>query len=147
MTAILSQRGARFILRVAAAVATLQAAAHLTLFLRSQPRPGSPAWPLTEMMRAQSAPGHTDYWAMYFGYGLLSALTALFVAALIWLAASFDGRSRSLARGLVLIVLGAIIVHAVLIARYFFPVPLYFDVAVAALLVLGWAAMRPISDA
>lgn len=138
----MSEQRARLILRVAAAVATLQAAAHLTLFLRSQPKPGSAVWPLAQAMRAQAAPGHTDYWAMYFGYGLLSAVTAVLIAALIWLAASFDAGSRRLARWLVAIVLVAVLVHAAVIARYFFPVPLYFDILVAALLALGLTAMR-----
>ena len=135
-------RRGRLILRVAALVATLQAAAHLTLFLRSQPKPTSGAWPLVEAMRAQVAPGHTTYWGMYFGYGLLSAVTAFFVASLIWVAAAYDVGTRRLARWLVAIVFLAVAAHAVVIARYFFPIPLYFDIAVAGLLALGWIAMR-----
>jgi hypothetical protein len=136
-----SERRARLILRVAAAVATLQAGAHLTLFLRSQPGPSSPAWPLVQAMRSEAAPGHTTYWGMYFGYGLLAAVTAVFVAGLIWLAASFDAGSRRLARWLVAIVLLAVVAHAVVIACYFFPVPLYFDMLVVALLAGGWMAL------
>lgn len=137
----MSERRARLVLRVAAALATLQAAAHLTLFLRSMPGPNSPAWPLVQAMRGQAGPGHTTYRGMYFGYGLLSAVTALFIACLIWLAASFDAGSRRLARRLVAIVLLAVAVHAVVIALYFFPVPLYFDILVAALLAGGWMAL------
>lgn len=137
----MSEGHARSILRVAAGVATLQAAAHLTLFLRSQPTPGSPVWPLVQMMKAQAAPGHTNYWAIYFGYGLLSAVTAFFVACLIWLASTFDSATLKMARRLVGIVLVATAAHAIVIARYFFPVPLYFDILVAALLAAGWFAM------
>ena len=136
------QRRARPILRVGASVATLQAAAHLTLFLRSKPGAGSTAWPLVQAMRAQAAPGHTTYWGMYFGYGLLSAVTAFLIAALIWLAAMFDEGSRRMSRALVLVVLVTVVVHAALISRYFFAVPLYFDIVVAALLALGWAGLR-----
>jgi hypothetical protein len=132
---------ARLILRVAASVATLQAAAHLALFLRSQPSPGSTAWSLVEAMRAQSAPGHTTYWGMYFGYGLLSALTAFFVAALIWVAASFDAGSRRFAARLVAVIFITVVIHALLIARFFFVLPLIFDIVVAALLALGWFAL------
>ena len=136
-----SFRGAKLILRVAAVVATLQAAAHLALFLRSGPGPGSAAWPLVQAMRMQAAPGHTTYWGMYFGYGLLAALMAFFIAALIWLAATFDAGNRSLARSLVALVLVTVVIHAALIARYFFTVPLIFDIVVAALLAFGRAAM------
>jgi hypothetical protein len=129
------------LLRVTAVVATLQAAAHVTLFLRSQPTPGSEIWPLVEAMRAQSAPGHTNYWAMYFGYGLLSAVTAFLIAALIWLASVFDDGSRRFARSLVGVIVIATVVHAIIIARYFFPVPLFIDIVVALLLAFSWAAM------
>jgi hypothetical protein len=146
MTGEASFGRAKLILRVAASVATLQAAAHVTLFLRSQPRPGSAAWPLVQAMRMQTAPGHTTYWGMYFGYGLLSALTAFFIAALIWLAASFDGGSRRFARWLVALTLVALAIHAALITRYFFILPLVFDVIVVALLAFGWIALARKSD-
>lgn len=136
------ERRAKLILRVAASVATLQAAAHVILFLRSQPKPGSAAWPLVEAMRMQTAPGHTTYWDMYFGYGLLAAMTAFFVAALIWVAAGFDAGSRRLARWLVGVTMVAVIIHALLIARYFFHLPLLFDIVVAGFLAFGWMAMR-----
>jgi hypothetical protein len=42
---------------------------------------------------------------------------------------------------LVLIVLVAIALHALVIQRYFFALPLYFDILVAALLVLAWARL------
>ena len=142
MSAAGSEQRAKLILRVAASVATLQAAAHAVLFLRSPPKPGSPAWPLLEAMRAQTAPGHTTYWDMYFGYGLLAALTAFFIAALIWIAAGFDAGSRGLAGRLLGVTLIAVMIHAVLIARYFFILPLLFDIIVGALLALGWLALR-----
>jgi len=126
------------LLRSAAVIATVQAVAHLTLFLRGQPAPGSPVWPLVEAMKAQPGAGNTNYWGMYFGYGLLSALTAFLIAALIWLASAFDERSRGLARTLVLIVLVAVALHALVIQRYFFALPLYFDIVVAVLLTLAW---------
>ena len=79
---------------------------------------------------------------MYFGYGLLAALTAFFMAALIWLSASFDRASDKIARRLVVLILAAVVIHAALIARYFFLLPLLFDIVVAALLAFGWIAMR-----
>jgi hypothetical protein len=141
MTSDARLRRPRLILRVAATAATLQAGAHLSLFLRSQPKPGSGTWPLAQAMLRQAAPGHTTYWGMYFGYGLLSALTAFFIAALIWLASSFDAGGRSLARWLVALILIAVVMHAALIARYFFMLPVLFDIVVAALLAFGWIAM------
>jgi hypothetical protein len=146
MTSEPSTGRAKLILRVAASVATLQAAAHLALFLRSQPKPGSPARPLVEAMQTQSGSAHTTYWDMYFGYGLLSALTAFFVAALIWLSASFDEGSRRLVQRLVAVILLVVVIHAALIARYFFILPLTFDMVVAALLACGWAALSRLSE-
>jgi hypothetical protein len=137
-----SLRGGKLILRVAAIVAMLQAAAHLALFLRSEPRPGSAAWPLVEAMRVQVAPGHTTYWGMYFGYGLLAALMAFFIAALTWLASTFDAGSRRIAEPLVGMIFAAVAIHAILSARYFFVLPLLFDTVVAALLAAGWVAIR-----
>jgi hypothetical protein len=141
MTSLTSLRRPKLILRVAASVATLQAAAHVILFLRSQPNPGSAAWPLVQAMRMETAPGHTTYWGMYFGYGLLAALMAFFIAGLIWAAASFDAGSRRLARLLVGITSVAVVSHAVLIARYFFILPLLFDIIVAVLLACSWIAL------
>lgn len=132
---------ARVLLRSAAVLATIQAMAHLTLFLRGQPAPGSPVWPLVEAMKAQAGAGNTNYWGMYFGYGLLSALTAFLIAALICLASLYDEGSKGLARTLVLIVLVAIALHALVIQRYFFALPLYFDIIVALLLALAWAKL------
>lgn len=141
MTSEPSVRRAKLILRVAASVATLQAAAHLALFLRSQPKPGSPAWPLVQAMQRETGPGHTTYWGMYLGYGLLSALTAFFIAAVIWLGASFDVGSRRLVQWLIAVVLLVVVIHAALIVRYFFILPLTFDMVVGALLACGWVAL------
>lgn len=137
-----TERYAKVTLRMAASVATLQAMAHLILFLRSQPSPDSPVWSLAEAMRAQVVTGNTTYWGMYFGYGLLSALTAFFIAALIWVAASHDAGSRKLARLLIAVVLIGVVAHAIVISRYFFVLPLYFDIIVAVLLGFGWPALR-----
>src|SRR5438477_11185070 len=132
---------AKLVLRAAAVMATIQAAAHLALFLRSKPLPGSAAWPLIEAMKAQTAPGNTTYWGMYFGYGLLSALTAFFIAALIWLASTFGEGSRQLAGRLILVVLVTVALHAAVIVRYFFALPLYFDIIVAVLLGISWVRL------
>jgi hypothetical protein len=140
MGRIVSESRLKLILRLAAAIATIQATAHLALFLRSQPKPGAAIWPLAEAMRAMAVAGHTNFWKMYFGYGLLSAVTAFLVAALIWLAATFDEGSRDMARRLVGFVLIAVVAHAVLIWEYFFVLPLLFDGVVAVLLALGWRA-------
>jgi hypothetical protein len=129
---------ARLVLCIAAAIASLQAIVHLAMLLRSQPGPQSIAGKLLRTMQATIAPGGTNYEAMYFGYELLSAATAFLTAALVWIAATYGSESRALARRLVIIILVATIVHAVIIARYFFALPLYFDIALAALLAIGW---------
>jgi hypothetical protein len=67
---------------------------------------------------------------------------AFFIAALIWAAASFDAGSRRLARSITGITLIAVVIHAVLIARYFFILPLLFDIIVAVTLAIALVAMR-----
>ena len=133
---------AKLTLRIAAALATIQAIAHLILFLRSLPGPGSSAWSLAQAMRVQAGPEHSTYWGMYFGYGLLSALTAALVAGLIWLGAAFANDCRTMARWLIGLVGTAVVLHAIVIGAYFFRVPLWFDLLVAALLAIGWMQLR-----
>ena len=64
------------------------------------------------------------------------------MAALIWLAATFDQDSRQLVRNLIGIVALAVALHAVVIGRYFFALPLCFDAVVVVLLTVGWASLR-----
>jgi hypothetical protein len=137
----MSERRARPILRVAAAVAALQAATHSILFLWSQPDPSSRLWPMVEAMQAQIV-GPTNYWQMYFGYGLRDALGEAVIAVFIALAASFDLGSRALARRLVGFLIFAVLAYAVLGALYFFRLPLVFYAALTALLVPGWWELR-----
>ena len=93
-------------------------------------------------MRVQAGPEHSTYWGMYFGYGLLSALTAALVAGLIWLGAAFANDCRTMARWLIGLVGTAVVLHAIVIGAYFFRVPLWFDLLVAALLAIGWMQLR-----
>lgn len=137
-----SIRRAKITLRVAAGVATLQALAHIVLFARSQPSRGSAVWPLEQAMRAQTAPGHANYWGMYFGYGLLAAITAFFTAALIWVLTGFDAKSARLARQTTTVIAATLAAHAVVVAQYFFVIPLVFDLIVIGLLLLSWFALR-----
>lgn len=86
-------------------------------------------------MRAQSfdfgglAPH--SYWDLYYGYGLLAIVLALFIAVVLWLTSGLVEQPRQVRRfaGCVGVVVA---VHAAIIARYFFRLPLEFDLAIIA---------------
>ncbi len=86
-------------------------------------------------MRAQSfdfggfAPH--SYWDLYYGYGLLAVVFALFIALVLWLTSGLAEQPGQVRRfgGCVAV---AVAVHAAIIARYFFRLPLEFDLVVIA---------------
>jgi hypothetical protein len=136
-------RQGRALLRAAAAAGGVQAALHLFLFVRAAPAPGSTAGKIVTTMRDQALPGAPDpsYWSMYFGYGLLAAMSTLVGALLVLLLSTFDAGSRRLARRLTGLLVVANLAHAGLVSIYFFPLPILFDLLVAFLLGTAWLAL------
>jgi hypothetical protein len=136
-------------LRLTAAVALIQGLGHAALFLRAQPRHGPGEVAVITAMRSQNfdfggfAPH--SYWDMYFGYGLLAVLFALFIAVILWLAAGLADQPRQVRRFGTAVGI-AVGVHALVIGRYFFRLPLEFDLAVIAGVLVSLVLASRVSD-
>ena len=131
-------------LRIAAALAAIQGIAHGALLVSYQPGHGAAEVAVVEAMRSAFfdfggfAPH--SYWEMYIGYGLFVALNCLIQAVVLWLLASRWRADPRSARPLVAVFLAANLLYAALVARFFFRLPMWFDLAIAGLLtaVLVW---------
>jgi hypothetical protein len=142
-----SAKHIRWTLRLTAIVALVQGLGHALLFLTARPHHGERETAVIAAMRAQTfdfggfAPH--SYWDLYYGYGLIAVAFALFIATVLWLTSDLAEQPRHLRR-LAGCLGAAVLVHATVIARYFFRLPLEFDVVVltgiAATLVLARSA-------
>ena len=133
-------------LRVASVLAAIQGTAHGALFLTSKPRNGPAEIALVESMKSQYfnfAGGQRSYWGFYLGYGLLAAFYCLVEAVLFWQLARLADMNPSSVRPMVWLFVLVNVVHALLMARYFFWVPIAFDILVGAALCAALLARGP----
>lgn len=79
-----------------------------------------------------------SYWDFYWGYGLLAILFGLFEAALLWQMIIFARTPSIEIKPLIAILFLANIAHALLTLKYFFLLPVIFDILVAIFLVLAF---------
>ena len=124
-------------LRVVSALAFVQFCAHTVRFITYAPAHGPDEVAVVQAMKSHYflfAGAPRSYWDFYFGYGLLAAFSCLVEAVLFWLLAGIARSSVALARPIVVLFLLANIAHATLTWTYFFPLPMYFDLAIAILL-------------
>jgi ABC-type thiamin/hydroxymethylpyrimidine transport system permease subunit len=134
-----------WVLRLTALVALVQGLGHAFIFVTARPRHGPGEVAVIEAMRARAfnfggfAPH--SYWDLYYGYGLLAVVFALFIAAILWLTSGLAGHPRQLRRFVGCLAAG-VAVHAAIITRYFFLLPLEFDLAVLAGLGLSLVLAR-----
>jgi hypothetical protein len=131
-------------LRIAAVLAAVQGLAHGALFVSAKPRYGAAEIAVIEAMKASRffAGGTRSYWDMYFGYGLIAAGVCLVEAVLLWQLARIAVANPALVRPIIALLIGANIVHVLLVARYFmFVVPMVFDVLIVALLTWAYIAI------
>jgi|KBSSwiStaDraftv2_1062776.scaffolds.fasta_scaffold00255_19 hypothetical protein len=139
----------RWALRLTAAVALIQGLGHAALFMSARPRHGPGEVAVIKAMRSQSfdfggfAPH--SYWDMYFGYGLLAVMFALFIAVILWLASGLSDQPGQVRRFAAVVGI-AVGVHALIIGRYFFRLPLEFDLAVVAGVVISLVLTSRVSD-
>jgi len=130
-------RLSRRLLAFAAITAGVQALAHAALFIGKRYTADSPEGPVIAAMKSRSFDlgvlGARSFWDMYFGYGLVAATFAAFVAAIVAVAANTTDQATR--RRLIITTTAAILVHAVLVAMFFFLLPLLFDLALLVLLV------------
>ena len=133
-------------LRIAAIAAAVQGAAHGTLVLTYKPTHGAAEVAVIEAMQATSfvvggAP--RTYWGFYFGYAMMGALTCFIEALVFWQLSRFVTASGALVRAVVAVFILFNVVHALLAARFFFAVPVVFDLLLVLLLSAAiFATMR-----
>lgn len=84
-----------------------------------------------------------SYWDFYTGYGLEAGAVCLVEAVIMWQLATIAAVQPTLIRTVVATLMLANIAHVALIARYFFYLPIVFDVAIAAC--LAWACVSAAS--
>jgi hypothetical protein len=128
------------ILRIAAVLAAIQGTAHGALFIRAKPLHGAAEVAVIEAMKSnrfEFAGATRSYWDFYFGYGLEAAAVCLVEAVLFWQLARIADSHPTLVRPAVALFVLANVGHALLMGRYFFTLPLVFDLLIAAC--LGWA--------
>lgn len=128
------------LLRIAAILALLQFCAHTMLFVTYAPKHGAEEINVVQAMQSHyfSFSGSLrSYWDFYFGYGLFSAFNCLIEAVLFWQLATIAGNVPRAVRPVTTLFLLANLGYVALVWKYFFPLPSYFDLAIA--LVLGLA--------
>ncbi|MFI5228333.1 MAG: hypothetical protein ACHQWU_04645 [Gemmatimonadales bacterium] len=126
--------------RLAAGLAAIQGLAHGTLVWRYRPRHGAAEVAVIDAMQRNrfNFGGLTrSYWDFYFGYAMVNAFVCLIEAVLFWqLARMTRSAPRDVAPIAAIFVLFNV-GHALLAARFFIPIPIVFDVALAALLAIA----------
>ena len=130
------------LLRIAAVVALVQFCAHTTLLMTYVPRHGPDEVSVVHAMQSHyfSFSGSSrSYWDMYFGYALFSALNCLIEAVLLWQLAGIAKNSQHLIGPIATLFVAANVGYTILVWKYFFPLPSYFDIAIAILLGLAIA--------
>lgn len=135
------------LLRLASALALIQSVAHTALLLSYVPTHGPGEVAVVDAMKQSRFDfgGFSDhsYWDLYLGYGLFAAANCLIEAVLFWQLASIARTDPARARPLVALFLFANLGYAVLVWKYFFAIPLVFDLAIASCLAGALAAARP----
>jgi hypothetical protein len=134
-------------LRLASALAFIQSVAHTALLLSYVPTHGPAEASVVEAMKRHRFDfgGFSDhsYWDMYIGYGLFAAINCLIEAVLFWQLASLTRNDPTRARPLMALFFFANLGYAAMVWRYFFAIPLIFDLAIALCLAAALAAARP----
>jgi hypothetical protein len=127
------------LLRATAIVAFVQFCAHTARFVSYVPKHGPDEVGVVAVMKSHyfSFSGAArSYWDFYFGYGLMAAFNCLIEAVLLWQLAGIAKSSPARVRPVAGLFLLANVGYAILVLTYFFPLPAYFDMAIATL--LGW---------
>jgi hypothetical protein len=127
-------------LRIAAAVAALQFAAHTSLVVFSSPKHGPEEVAVVQAMKSQRfnfLGSHRSYWDFYFGYALEAAFICLIEAVLFWQLAGGASTNPLLIRSIAALFILFNTVHVLLAWRYFFITPIIPDLVIIACLGLA----------
>ena len=135
------------LLRAAASLAALQGLAHGFLFITAKPRHGAAETAVITAMKVNRIfPGGLGYWDYYFGYGLIAAAACLVEAVLFWQFANIATSQPLLVRPSIALFVVANVGHALVLVRYFkFPLPIAFDLVIAAVLLAAAFAVNAVS--
>jgi hypothetical protein len=82
------------------------------------------------------------YWDLYSGYGLFASGTWVVEAILLWIVAGVAQTEKRGAAAILGLLIIANVAHAAACFLSFTPLPLVFDIAVAALLLLAAVKLR-----
>jgi hypothetical protein len=128
-------------LRIAAALALLEAAGHTFLFVSYTPSHGPEEIAVVEAMKSHAfklggvAPH--SYWELYFGYGLFATVSCLIEVGVLWQLASLVKTAPAQVRSMAAIFFAGEAGYTFLIWRYFsFPIPLASHISIALCLVI-----------
>jgi hypothetical protein len=135
----------RRLVKAAAIVAFVQGVAHGAVILLGTPSHGPEESMVVDTMKRyvfNFSGAHRTYWDLYLGYALLAAVTCLLEAALLWLMAPLAITDPARLRLLLMAVVVSVIVHACLVLRFFFYVPLATDFVITVLLSLSILGSR-----
>jgi hypothetical protein len=131
------------LLRIAAALSAIQGTAHGALFILAKPKHGPVEMAVVDAMRSHSfdfAGAQRSYWDFYYGYGLEAAAVCMVEAILLWLLSGLARTNPTLTRPFVVVFILANVAHILLAARFFFFVPILFDLVIIAALVAAFVA-------
>jgi hypothetical protein len=126
-------------------VAAIQGAGHATLIMMQRPTHGPAEVALVSAMQSEAfrfGGVLRTYWGFYLGYAMMAALVCEFEAILFWRMASLAD-VPSMTAVVASTFLAFNLVHAGIAMRYFFYVPVLFDLILAGLLATVWLVVRP----
>jgi hypothetical protein len=123
------------LLRIAAALAFIQFAAHTYLHVTAVPTHGVAEVAVVNAMKAERfvvSGNLRSYWDYYFGYGLFASFNCLVETILFLILASWS-KQRPVGSAIALMI-AANAVYAALVWRFFFYLPMLFDLALIVVL-------------
>jgi hypothetical protein len=132
--------------RVAAAVALLQGIAHGTLIATYRPKHGVDELAVIDAMRAHHfdfGGASRSYWDFYLGYAIMAAFTCFVEAAILAQLPRAVQSGARITTGVAATFIAFNFVHASLGLRFFFPLPVVFDLVIATILVGALIASVP----
>jgi len=124
-------------LRIAAAAAAIQGAAHGAMVLRYTPVHGAAEAAVVAAMQSNHflfAGALRSYWDFYTGYAMMSAFTCAIEALMLWRLAAYVRTSGDVVRSVAAVFVLFNAGHAVLAAHFFFVLPVTFDLLLIALI-------------
>ena len=125
-------------LRIAAAFALAQGAAHAALIAFASPKHGPEEVAVIDTMKSHRfnfLGAQRSYWDFYFGYALIAAAICVVETALFWMIAPLGPDIIQPVAG---VFVGFNLVHALIAGRFFFVTPIVADLLIVVCLVFAF---------